>query len=902
METIDDVNRRIDNNYNFVKNIENQIRKCSDNIEKINLIKFVCVLYSEFVTGVYSDNYLEDELNKLGKEIIPRIHNNSENKTDKILFVMTQAYETGGHTVIVNNWIKWDNINDYDVILTNQKISAAPKFLKECVDNAGGKIYSLEGDYISKATQLKSISSQYKAVILMTHMFDVLPNLAYSGNDFQTPVFFYLHADFKFVIGLSVSDIIMHLCPWDVDKSVKYRGVSQEKALVIEFPNDGKILENKITEIKEVKNDLKEYVKSKYKIDENVKLIVSMGADLKYKKIIDYDFCDFAYRLVKEYKNCRFLIIGADSRSERWKSTFEISNGKVEALGMLPREEATMIISLSDLYISSFPMTASGAEIAKSYGVPYISLKLIDRFKPVNDINCASNIEELVKKSLILLNDKNTQEKEKNILSIERIPWCKKWNDLLKSVKKHKNSVLNSQRFIEKQEVINCQLMQENSSNIAWQFGCQDITLSKDTLRLFFSMCDEYNISPSLGFQLEYVKKLLDDGNDVLLEKRRENRIDICYIIDSNEANEYIFLEVSILSIFENTNSKIVIHMLHDNIDEKVLLDLKKIADIYNQEVLFYDVNDICMIYNLHLNNFKYKKDALLYHCLIGYVLPCCVSKVIYLSDKTVVNCDIANLYSINLNNYSIAALPEHRMNFGICNIHHSTQVDERKNFNSDVLLLDLLKLRNSCWSDKFVEVLNKNDSNLEIKNVLNCIFFENYEKIDLKFNYSVIYHQLLGINKIGNGIYNYAGVNIDLINLNSVYDKMFLKYFIKTPFFDVDMYILQMNRFFEIKYKKYSSLYNFIATKRLFFLGDGDQIKKNDAIKLINNEKYFINIYDNDKNVNMNNVIRFMSENKDERTLYIFITENYDQINNIMNKVGLFKENLDYINGNFLK
>ena len=63
METIDDVNRRIDNNYNFVKNIENQIRKCSDNIEKINLIKFVCVLYSEFVTGVYSDNYLEDELN-----------------------------------------------------------------------------------------------------------------------------------------------------------------------------------------------------------------------------------------------------------------------------------------------------------------------------------------------------------------------------------------------------------------------------------------------------------------------------------------------------------------------------------------------------------------------------------------------------------------------------------------------------------------------------------------------------------------------------------------------------------------------------------------------------------------------------------------------------------------------
>ena len=158
METIDDVNRRIDNNYNFVKNIENQIRKCSDNIEKINLIKFVCVLYSEFVTGVYSDNYLEDELNKLGKEIIPRIHNNSENKTDKILFVMTQAYETGGHTVIVNNWIKWDNINDYDVILTNQKISAAPKFLKECVDNAGGKIYSLEGDYISKATQLKSIS------------------------------------------------------------------------------------------------------------------------------------------------------------------------------------------------------------------------------------------------------------------------------------------------------------------------------------------------------------------------------------------------------------------------------------------------------------------------------------------------------------------------------------------------------------------------------------------------------------------------------------------------------------------------------------------------------------------------------------------------------------------------
>ena len=64
------------------------------------------------------------------------------------------------------------------------------------------------------------------------------------------------------------------------------------------------------------------------------------------------------------------------------------------------------------------------------YGVPYISLKLIDRFKPVNDINCASNIEELVKKSLILLNDKNTQERINRIklyqqfgFTIKEITW-----------------------------------------------------------------------------------------------------------------------------------------------------------------------------------------------------------------------------------------------------------------------------------------------------------------------------------------------------------------------------------------------------------------------------------------------------------------------------------------------
>ena len=159
-----------------------------------------------------------------------------------------------------------------------------------------------------------------------------------------------------------------------------------------------------------------------------------------------------------------FLIIGADPKKKKWIDLERNTGGRGKALGVLPREKAEMLISASDLYIASFPMTSAGRGIAELYEVPYLCLNIIGRNINPKDIRTANSIEELIDKSIDVLN--GNSEKYLNITNTEqwsRERWLQEWQKVYETFSTHSIQEFHPQRHIEKQEYVNCQLMQETA-------------------------------------------------------------------------------------------------------------------------------------------------------------------------------------------------------------------------------------------------------------------------------------------------------------------------------------------------------------------------------------------------------------------------------------------------------
>ena len=99
-------------------------------------------------------------------------------------------------------------------------------------------------------------------------------------------------ADFRFSFGFSVADKVLNLAPYDKDKTERYRGVAEGKSVLVRFPNGGQIVGNVEKSGSEKnqksKEEKKHILAEKFGFVEHEKLIVSAGAEVKYK------YCGFS--------------------------------------------------------------------------------------------------------------------------------------------------------------------------------------------------------------------------------------------------------------------------------------------------------------------------------------------------------------------------------------------------------------------------------------------------------------------------------------------------------------------------------------------------------------------------------------------------------------------------------
>lgn len=313
-------------------------------------------------------------------------------------------------------------------------------------------------------------------------------------------------------------------------------------------------------------------------------------------------------------------------------------------------------------------------------------------------------------------------------------------------------------------------------------------------------------------------------------------------------------LATSMLSMFENTKEKLIVHIMHN---ERLTPDNRNkfcyIANRYNQQIEFHNVEEISgvslgRIEEAHPN--KSGVNAYWYTFILHEVFPD-LDKLIFLGADTVINLDIGELWEYDLDeSCGIAAVPE--ILSGAPPIWFKLVIEgyvkHENHINSDVLLVNpkffmknFERLLEGC---RFV--YEQGCIYVE-QDVLDYLYSEDILKLPRKFNALVIYLRNNPKNSIGKEIYHFGGAKPDL-NTDDIYNRLYFEYFLKTPYANVDMFgnldkafMKQYDRF-KMEFLHYTNL---LALRERVFLIDKAYLEQIRRILVIKDDELLIDASD---------------------------------------------------------
>ena len=397
---------------NAIKTLLNDIyllaKNDSGDIEsKLAMYQFCASSYWHNYSGTFVHSELENDLVTISENIIDI---DLDNKFDEnhILHVMTEAYDTGGHSRVVENWIK--AAPQKHSIVVNNSFSQLPNFLIDAVELKDGKIIlNTATGLVEKAKFLATTASQYKYIVLHHHPHDILPLLAFGTHKFSRPIFFYNHADHVWGCGYSVSDRIIELSQQGIQHSIKYRGIPNERSFLGSIP-------------------IALPDKSSWKFNKTKKSIITMASSYKFKPIDNLSFQNFIDKILSEEADTHYCVIGVSSSDNTWTELLVKYPQRIHLMGVLLKEEAHALIQECSLYLDSFPLGSGTSLIeALSLGIPVLSyaspIQHMDSYKQYS----YGNLDELFHEAITILNYSNEERLNRAMEAWESL---QKWHSL----------------------------------------------------------------------------------------------------------------------------------------------------------------------------------------------------------------------------------------------------------------------------------------------------------------------------------------------------------------------------------------------------------------------------------------------------------------------------------------
>lgn len=383
----------------------------------------------EYILLDYANHLQKVNLNDQGIRI-----NNNKNKK-KILHILSEGYSVGGHTRIVDRWIKKDK-ESMHYLVTTWQCDTLPQWLLDTLVSNGGQHFNLADyskSYMDRASILKEVSMAFDIIILHSHMNDPIPIIAF-GNDGGAPVVLLNHADHVFWLGSSVADKVASIRNSGLSICKDRRGIEENIVLPIPIDDD----------IEFAGNDIE--LRKRLNIPEHDIIITSVATEYKFSNNGDVNIEWIIYYIMKLYNNVTILLVGPDGNSRRWKTIEGNCDGKVKALGIVKNIES--IYSITDIYLDSFPIgSLTSALDAAIKGKPVVGF--FNKTAPILSIDAPSLIDYLHtdidsyinELNLLITNQeyrfKKGKEMQKSVYEYHILNWKHYLQDLYKSLPKN---------------------------------------------------------------------------------------------------------------------------------------------------------------------------------------------------------------------------------------------------------------------------------------------------------------------------------------------------------------------------------------------------------------------------------------------------------------------------------
>lgn len=388
--------------YNFEK-ILSALEKESDFKKKLRLALCGANYFVYNNSGYFTSSVLENFFIGFAKKIKVPLEDIVYSK-NSILHVMSEGYQTGGHTRVVERWIEnAPSDQKHSVVFTRKNLSEL-KILKENVKKRMGEYISLneQKSLTNKAADLRKLAMQYEYIILHTHQDDPVPILAFGVSEFTRPVYFYNHASHTAWLGKSIADVVLDINKNDEVTTLK-RGITDTYFLGVPSKN---IL---------LTTADKTEARKKLNIPLHKKIIVTSGAESRFTTICGHSFCDYLKDIMDKDTYCYVIGVPPSPSSADWIQLKKETNGHVVTLGFIDFDKGFLeYLKAADLYLDSYPLCGGTATIdAVSCGIPVISLKSVyPHFDYLTETSAhCQTEEEFISKAKKALHDKEYANK-----------------------------------------------------------------------------------------------------------------------------------------------------------------------------------------------------------------------------------------------------------------------------------------------------------------------------------------------------------------------------------------------------------------------------------------------------------------------------------------------------------
>lgn len=294
----------------------------------------------------------------------PAAARSSRSGRPRVLHVITEVYESGGHTRLAGRWIARDRKRDHTVVLTRQ-YHAHPAFKAELA-RSDTKLLSV-GDkstpILERARGLRAIAATFDVVVAHIHPDDAGSVIALQPGRDRPPTLFMNHADVAPWMGADAFDVLVGF-RHSARIIEELRGIAHERCVRVPLACDPPA----------AAPPSRAAARQRLGIAGDAEIVLTVGHYGKFAPLTEHSLADAVLPLLHARPSATVIAVGPTPDQPPWNKAIPDADGRLVAAGV--QADLADYYAAADVLLESYPIGGGTVVMeAALAGLPVVSYR-----------------------------------------------------------------------------------------------------------------------------------------------------------------------------------------------------------------------------------------------------------------------------------------------------------------------------------------------------------------------------------------------------------------------------------------------------------------------------------------------------------------------------------------------